>query len=159
MMVRWWATTCCQSSYTVHWDWFSISLKLCWMAWIPFFQRLLLIWCSDDGLCSIAFIWVDKKRPQRKIQIFIVELPTAAAPHSEIYLTAKHRKQIHSVTLIFQPRAVDITMYICVRVSQEDFFFDEGTRSQEAIKPFSILCIILVNFLQSVFIYFYHDNH
>lgn len=102
---------------------------------------------------------IKKKRPQRKIQIFIVELPTAAAPHSEIYLTAKHRKQIHSVTLIFQPRAVDITMYICVRVSQEDFFFDEGTRSQEAIKPFSILCIILVNFLQSVFIYFYYDNH
>lgn len=65
---------------------------------------------------------IKKKRPQRKIQIFIVELPKAAAPYSEIYLTAKHRKQIHSVTLIFQPPAVDITMYICVRVSQEDFF-------------------------------------
>lgn len=80
-----------------------------------------------------------------------VELPTAAAPHSKIYLTAKNRKQIHSVTF-FQPPAVDITMYICVCVSQEDFFFDEDTKSQEAIKPFSILCIILVNFLQSVFI-------
>lgn len=51
-----------------------------------------------------------------------IELPTAAAPHSRIYLTAKNGKQIHSVTLIFQPPAVDITMYICVRVSQEDFF-------------------------------------
>lgn len=51
-----------------------------------------------------------------------VELPTAAAPHSKIYLTAKNRKQIHSVTF-FQPPAVDITMYICVCVSQEDFFF------------------------------------